>query len=75
MIITSTFHRNIPCFFCSFGMYVAKETFVPGFGRKKMVALALLCGCDYGIGACGSSINTVVSFLHTVPDDKIIHRY
>ncbi|KPI93394.1 Flap endonuclease GEN [Papilio xuthus] len=45
-----------------------------GFGRNKMIALALLCGCDYGVGACGSSINTVVSFLHTVPDDKIIHR-
>ncbi|XP_014360224.2 flap endonuclease GEN [Papilio machaon] len=45
-----------------------------GFGRNKMIALALLCGCDYGVGACGSSINTVVSFLHTVPDDQIIRR-
>ncbi|XP_068628736.1 flap endonuclease GEN [Battus philenor] len=45
-----------------------------GFGRKKMVALALLCGCDYGVGACGSSINTVVSFLHTIPEEKIISR-
>ncbi|XP_069354396.1 flap endonuclease GEN isoform X2 [Maniola hyperantus] len=45
-----------------------------GFGRKKMVALALLCGCDYGSGACGSSITTVVSFLHTVSEDQVIHR-
>ncbi|CAH2237461.1 jg12794 [Pararge aegeria aegeria] len=45
-----------------------------GFGRKKMVALALLCGCDYGNGACGSSITTVVTFLHTVSDDQVIHR-
>ncbi|XP_041973794.1 flap endonuclease GEN isoform X2 [Aricia agestis] len=45
-----------------------------GFGRKKMVALALLCGCDYGVGACGSSINTVVSFLHTVPEEEVVFR-
>lgn len=45
-----------------------------GFGRKKMVALALLCGCDYGVGACGSSINTVVSFLHSVPENEVIPR-
>ncbi|XP_045506082.1 flap endonuclease GEN isoform X1 [Colias croceus] len=45
-----------------------------GFGRKKMIALAILCGCDYGAGACGSSITTVLSFLHTVPEDKVIHR-
>ncbi|CAK1599913.1 unnamed protein product [Parnassius mnemosyne] len=45
-----------------------------GFGRKKMVALALLCGCDYGVGACGSSIKNAVSFLHTVPEEQIIHR-
>ncbi|XP_075982140.1 XPG-like endonuclease isoform X2 [Anticarsia gemmatalis] len=45
-----------------------------GFGRKKMVALALLCGCDYGVGACGSSINTAVSFLHTIPENDVIPR-
>ncbi|XP_047523143.1 flap endonuclease GEN isoform X1 [Pieris napi] len=45
-----------------------------GFGRNKMIALALLCGCDYGVGACGSSINTVVTFLHTVKDEEIIPR-
>ncbi|XP_013193030.2 flap endonuclease GEN [Amyelois transitella] len=45
-----------------------------GFGRNKMVALAILCGCDYGVGACGSSITTVVSFLHTVPDGEVIPR-
>ncbi|KAJ8734833.1 hypothetical protein PYW08_014083 [Mythimna loreyi] len=45
-----------------------------GFGRNKMVALALLCGCDYGLGACGSSITTVVSFLHTIPEKDIIPR-
>ncbi|KAM3966811.1 XPG-like endonuclease [Aphomia sociella] len=45
-----------------------------GFGRNKMVALAILCGCDYGIGACGSSINTAVSFLHTIPEEDIISR-
>ncbi|XP_059049054.1 flap endonuclease GEN isoform X2 [Achroia grisella] len=45
-----------------------------GFGRNKMVALALLCGCDYVLGACGSSINTAVSFLHTVPESDIIPR-
>lgn len=39
-----------------------------------MVALALLCGCDYGLGACGSAITTVVSFLHTVSEDEAIHR-
>lgn len=45
-----------------------------GFGRNKMVALALLCGCDYGVGACGSSINTVVSFLHTVQENEVVPR-
>ncbi|KAL0895644.1 hypothetical protein ABMA27_011725 [Loxostege sticticalis] len=45
-----------------------------GFGRNKMVALAMLCGCDYGIGACGSSINTVVAFIHTVDEKDIIPR-
>ncbi|KAI8429960.1 hypothetical protein MSG28_000421 [Choristoneura fumiferana] len=39
--------------------YDAEKMFLNnGFGRNKMVALALLCGCDYGIGACGSSITT-----------------
>lgn len=46
-----------------------------GFGRNKMVALAILCGCDYGLGACGKSINTVVDFLHTVADKDVIPRY
>ncbi|XP_063634670.1 flap endonuclease GEN [Cydia splendana] len=45
-----------------------------GFGRNKMVALALLCGCDYGLGACGSSITTVLSYLHTISDKDIISR-
>ncbi|KAJ0181244.1 hypothetical protein K1T71_003329 [Dendrolimus kikuchii] len=45
-----------------------------GFGRNKMVALAMLCGCDYGLGACGTSINTVVAFLHTVADNEVIPR-
>ncbi|XP_053600966.1 flap endonuclease GEN isoform X2 [Plodia interpunctella] len=45
-----------------------------GFGRNKMVALAILCGCDYGVGACGSSITTVVSFLHTISDSEVIPR-
>ncbi|XP_045529784.1 flap endonuclease GEN isoform X1 [Pieris brassicae] len=55
--------------------YDAEKMFqANGFGRKKMIALALLCGCDYGVGACGSSINTVVTFLHTVKDEDIIPR-
>ncbi|XP_028159511.1 flap endonuclease GEN isoform X2 [Ostrinia furnacalis] len=45
-----------------------------GFGRNKMVALAMLCGCDYGVGACGSSINTAVAFIHTVDETDIIPR-
>ncbi|XP_049887229.1 flap endonuclease GEN isoform X2 [Pectinophora gossypiella] len=45
-----------------------------GFGRNKMVALALLCGCDYGVGACGSSVTTAVSFLHTIADTDAIPR-
>ncbi|CAK1548486.1 unnamed protein product [Leptosia nina] len=45
-----------------------------GFGRKKMIALALLCGCDYGVGACGTSINTVLTLLHSIPDDDVIPR-
>ncbi|CAH0747318.1 unnamed protein product [Diatraea saccharalis] len=55
--------------------YDAQQMFAAiGFGRNKMVALAMLCGCDYGVGACGSSINTVVSFLHTISDNEIIPR-
>ncbi|RVE50552.1 hypothetical protein evm_004779 [Chilo suppressalis] len=55
--------------------YDAQQMFSAiGFGRNKMVALAMLCGCDYGVGACGSSITTVVSFLHTVTDNEIIPR-
>ncbi|CAH0698978.1 unnamed protein product [Spodoptera exigua] len=45
-----------------------------GFGRNKMVALALLCGCDYGVGACGSSTTTVVSFLHTIQEKDVVPR-
>ncbi|KAF9415226.1 hypothetical protein HW555_007102, partial [Spodoptera exigua] len=45
-----------------------------GFGRNKMVALALLCGCDYGVGACGSSTTTVVSFLHTIQEKGVVPR-
>ncbi|KAF9814228.1 hypothetical protein SFRURICE_019503 [Spodoptera frugiperda] len=45
-----------------------------GFGRNKMVALALLCGCDYGLGACGSSTTTVVSFLNTIQEKDVVPR-
>ncbi|XP_048482074.1 flap endonuclease GEN [Plutella xylostella] len=45
-----------------------------GFGRNKMVALAILCGCDYGAGACGSSKVTVLSFLETVSEEEVIDR-
>ncbi|XP_050673322.1 flap endonuclease GEN isoform X5 [Leptidea sinapis] len=59
----------------SVDLYDAEKMFqTNGFGRKKMIALALLCGCDYGVGACGTSINTVLSFLHTIPDSIIISR-
>ncbi|XP_061711744.1 flap endonuclease GEN isoform X2 [Cydia pomonella] len=59
----------------SIDCYDAEKMFQSnGFGRNKMVALALLCGCDYGLGACGSSITTVLSYLHTIPDKDIISR-
>ncbi|XP_048005575.1 flap endonuclease GEN [Leguminivora glycinivorella] len=59
----------------SIDCYDAEKMFQSnGFGRNKMVALALLCGCDYGLGACGSSITTVLSYLHTISEKDIISR-
>lgn len=44
------------------------------FGRNKIVALALLCGCDYNDGVFGVGKDSVVKFLERFSDGDVLER-
>lgn len=44
------------------------------FGRNKIVALALLCGCDYDDGVHGVGKDSVVKFFERFSDEEILTR-
>jgi len=45
-------------------------------GRNKMIALSLLCGCDYDEkGVSGIGKETAMKFLQSLNDDIVINRY
>ncbi|KYM99090.1 PREDICTED: flap endonuclease GEN [Cyphomyrmex costatus] len=43
-------------------------------GRNKMIALALLCGCDYDEGVSGVGKEAVLKFFKTVREKDILQR-
>ncbi|XP_020300170.1 flap endonuclease GEN [Pseudomyrmex gracilis] len=43
-------------------------------GRNKMIALALLCGCDYDEGVSGVGKEAALKFFKTVEDDNVLQR-
>lgn len=44
------------------------------FGRNKIVALALLCGCDYDDGVHGVGKDSAVKFLERFDDEDVLSR-
>ncbi|XP_032687921.1 flap endonuclease GEN [Odontomachus brunneus] len=44
-------------------------------GRNKMIALALLCGCDYDEGINGVGKEAALKFFKTVEDDDVLQRF
>lgn len=44
------------------------------FGRNKIVALALLCGCDYNDGVHGVGKDSVLKFFERFSDDEVLNR-
>jgi len=44
-------------------------------GRNKMIALSLLCGCDYDEkGVIGVGKDTAIKFLQSLDDDDVLDR-
>lgn len=44
-------------------------------GRNKMIALSLLCGCDYDEkGVVGIGKETAIKFLQSLDDNIVLHR-
>ncbi|XP_050449059.1 flap endonuclease GEN [Cataglyphis hispanica] len=43
-------------------------------GRNKMIALALLCGCDYNEGLNGVGKEAALKFFKTVDDENVLQR-
>lgn len=44
------------------------------FGRNKIIALALLCGCDYNDGVHGVGKDSVLKFFEHYKDEEILKR-
>ena len=44
-------------------------------GRNKMIALALLCGCDYDDGVMGIGKEAALKLFKIYGDDEIIERF
>lgn len=40
-----------------------------------MIALALLCGCDYDEGVIGVGKEAALKFFKTVEDDNVLQRF
>lgn len=48
---------------------------VLNIGRNKMIALALLCGCDYDDGVSGVGKEAALKFFKTVDDENVLQRF
>ncbi|KAF5280105.1 hypothetical protein FQA39_LY18139 [Lamprigera yunnana] len=44
-----------------------------GFGRNKMIAMALFCGSDYNNGVFGVGKEAVLKLFEKIPDDQILN--
>lgn len=44
-------------------------------GRNKMIALALLCGCDYDEGVKGVGKEAALKFFKIVEDQDVLQRF
>lgn len=44
-------------------------------GRNKMIALALLCGCDYDEGVNGVGKEATLKFFKTVREEDVLQRF
>lgn len=44
-------------------------------GRNKMIALALMCGCDYDEGLSGVGKEAALKLFKIVDDNEILNRY
>lgn len=44
-------------------------------GRNKMIALALLCGCDYSEGVSGVGKEAALKFFKTVEEADVLQRF
>jgi len=44
-------------------------------GRNKMIALALLCGCDYNEGVNGIGKEASLKFFKIVEDRDVLQRF
>lgn len=44
-------------------------------GRNKMIAMALLCGCDYDEGVSGAGKESALKFFQTVEDEDVLQRF
>jgi flap endonuclease GEN len=53
---------------------IAKANESLGFGRNKIIALALLCGSDYCDGVHGIGKESVVKLFNVVSEDEILKR-
>jgi flap endonuclease GEN len=46
-----------------------------GLSRQKLIALSLLCGCDYNDrGVLGVGRETALKFLEELEDDEVLPR-
>lgn len=48
---------------------------VLNIGRNKMIALALICGCDYDDGLSGVGKEAALKLFKIVEDEEILKRY
>lgn len=62
-----------PCYTCD--MYtmdnIAEKL---SLGRQKLLALSLLCGCDYEAGVQGVGKQSALKFLASLPDNQVLDR-
>lgn len=53
---------------------IAKANESMNFGRNKIIAMALLCGSDYGDGIHGVGKETVLKFFEDLSDEDTLNR-
>ncbi|KAK9892522.1 hypothetical protein WA026_020507 [Henosepilachna vigintioctopunctata] len=58
----------------SIDVYDIRKASSIGFGRNKIIALALLCGCDYSDGVQGIGKDISMKFFEKYSDGDILNR-